>query len=188
MRIENGTRLPTVTKFGIYGFFGDYRFLSNFEAAPLVLDDGIRYPTSEHAYMALKTLDLDLRREIAALPTPGKARRRGQEIQLRDDWLEFRPHAMLQALRAKFGQNLALQEKLLATAPLYLAEENNWGDRYWGVVNGEGLNMLGKTLVQVRTELLELHCQLAWEPSPQHISLDALVDRLTDLGSAQQGK
>jgi predicted NAD-dependent protein-ADP-ribosyltransferase YbiA (DUF1768 family) len=28
-----------------------------------------------------------------------------------------------------------------------------WGDRFWGVCNGVGENMLGKLLMQVREEL-----------------------------------
>lgn len=151
-RDANNIRQPTVTEFGIYGFFGDYRFLSNFQAAPLVLD-GIQYPTSEHAYMAEKVLDFDLRRRIAALPKAADAQRFGQTVPLRDGWDAYRPHAMLRVLRAKFAQNPELAQRLLATGQLYLEESNDWHDTYWGVCNGQGLSMLGKTLMQVRNEL-----------------------------------
>lgn len=43
--------------------------------------------------------------------------------------------------------------QLLATGTRYLEETNTWGDTYWGVCEGKGLNMLGKTLMQVRDEL-----------------------------------
>lgn len=159
MKIINKVRYPTVTAHGIYGFFEQYRFLSNFHPAPLRLEgihaDGLAYRTSEHAYMALKTLDMNTRISIAVLNTPREAREAGQNIPLRKDWGEFRPLAMLAALRAKFRQNPTLAEQLLATGHLYLEETNNWGDRYWGVVEGEGLNMLGKSLMQVRMELQE---------------------------------
>ena len=39
MKIQDGQRLPTVTSTGIYGFFGEYGFLSNFEVAPFVLPE-----------------------------------------------------------------------------------------------------------------------------------------------------
>ena len=35
----------------------------------------------------------------------------------------------------------------------YLEEGNNWGDKVWGTVNGEGENNLGKILMRVRKEL-----------------------------------
>lgn len=150
---EQGQRHSTVTEFGIYGFFGQgYRFLSNFAAAPLELD-GIRYPTSEHAYMAEKVIDREERLRLAALPTPGAARRAGQLVVMRSDWDIYKPHAMLRVVRAKFRQNPDLAQRLLDTGTRYLSEDNSWGDRYWGVVQGEGLNMLGKTLMQVRDEL-----------------------------------
>lgn len=153
---STGARLPRVTEYAIYGFFGEYRFLSNFAPAPLVLpEDGILYPTSEHAYMAQKTVSLPLRRELAALSTPQDAREAGLQLSLRLDWAVQRLHAMLAALRAKFGQNPELAERLLATGQHYLEETNNWDDRFWGVVDGEGLNMLGKMLMQVRNDLRE---------------------------------
>ena len=157
MYIELGKRHPTVNTFGIFGFFDEYRFLSNFQDAPLLLQgqyaDGIRYPTSEHAYMAQKTRDLVERQRIAALPRPSMAKDEGQLIVLRADWETYKQHAMLAAIRAKFRQNPELAQRLLATHLLYLEETNNWGDQYWGVVDGVGLNMLGKILMQVRMEL-----------------------------------
>lgn len=29
-------------------------------------------------------------------------------------------------------------------------EENNWGDKFWGTVNGVGENHLGKILMRIR--------------------------------------
>lgn len=153
-------RVARVTPFGIYGFFGDYRFLSNFQTAPLRLEgswaDGLVYPTSEHAYMALKTEDLAVRHQISQLETGAAAKRFGRTIVLREGWDgALRLEAMLAVLRAKFRQNPELATKLLATGLLYLEETNDWNDVFWGVCRGRGLNMLGKMLMQVRTELQE---------------------------------
>ena len=157
MKLINGKRVTTVTRHGLYGFFGEYAFLSNFEPSPLkltgVIADGLTYATSEHAYMALKSRDILVRKGIAELTTPRMARDAGQLIGMREDWDSYKPHAMLAAVRAKFQQNPLLAQKLLTTGMLYLEETNNWGDTYWGVVAGAGLNMLGKTLMQVRAEL-----------------------------------
>lgn len=142
---------PTVTGTGIFGFFGDYRFLSNFHEVLLTVD-GLTYPSSEHAYMAQKSLDNDVRHTIAALPTPGAARRAGQLVVLRPDWTEARVPAMLKVLLAKF-ENPELAQRLLATGEAYLEETNYWSDCHWGVCNGVGENFLGRCLMAVRDHL-----------------------------------
>jgi hypothetical protein len=36
-----------------------------------------------------------------------------------------------------------------------ITEENEWGDRYWGVCNGVGRNRLGELLQEVRHEVCD---------------------------------
>ena len=69
----------------IRGFFGPWRFLSNFHFFPVEYD-GVVYPTNEHAYQAAKTNDLLARDEIRRVSRPGEARRLGQQVVLRPDW------------------------------------------------------------------------------------------------------
>lgn len=155
MQIVNGNRLPTVTDDAIRGFFGDYRFLSNFDPSPIHLY-GTDYPTAEHAYQALKATDRKTREQISRAGSPGKAKRLGQFITLRPDWnIKFRVVAMRRVVRAKFMQNQDLADKLIATDGLYLEETNNWNDLFWGA-NSEGLgeNKLGLILMDQRTELM----------------------------------
>ena len=59
---------------------------------------------------------------------------------------------MYACLKSKF-QNAEMREKLLATEDAILIEGNNHGDRYWGMVNGEGQNKLGKLLMRIRSEI-----------------------------------
>ena len=61
----------------VKGFFGDYRFLSNFHVAD-VWYEGILYPSTEHAYQAAKTLNEETRKEFLNL-TCSKAKNKGQE-------------------------------------------------------------------------------------------------------------
>src|SRR3954468_6821071 len=62
--------VPAATRpAAIDSFQGEYRFLSNFWPAGVEFE-GITYPTAEHAYQAAKTLDVALRKRIAAEPTP----------------------------------------------------------------------------------------------------------------------
>lgn len=50
----------------------------------------------------------------------------------------------------KFAQNSDLRYRLLRTGDAYLEETNNWGDKFWGVCDGEGENHLGKIIMKVR--------------------------------------
>lgn len=149
MKIENGKRLPTITDEGIYGFFGDYRCFSNFHMCEIEWE-GIKYPSSEHAYMAAKTLDQESRLKIASLTNPAAAKKFGRELELRENWDEIKFDIMFDILMYKFIHHKDIRKILLETGDLYLEETNNWGDVIWGVCNGKGTNELGKTLMRVR--------------------------------------
>lgn len=140
-----------VTDTEILGFFDEYRFLSNFHVAPLVIDE-IVYPSSEHAYMAQKTTDPAVRLLISQLATPGQARKYGQTVTLRPDWDSYRVEAMRVVLLSKF-KDKTLAQLLLDTGDKYLEETNNWKDQFWGVCGGVGKNMLGRVLMYVRATL-----------------------------------
>jgi hypothetical protein len=60
---------------------------------------------------------------------------------------------MLELLRQKFYYDRKLYEALLGTGDALLIEGNNWGDTFWGQVNGQGSNMLGTMLMLVRGEI-----------------------------------
>lgn len=137
---------------GIYGFERpETRFLSNFYPA-VITYAGITYPTSEHAYQAAKTLDIDMRQQIANLKTPGQAKRAGQQVEKRADWETEKRRIMKDILRLKF-QIPDLYYKLLGTDTLYLEETNTWNDTYWGVCRGAGANNLGHILMEIREEI-----------------------------------
>lgn len=129
-----------------------FRFLSNFYAAPVVYEN-IKYPTSEHAYQAAKTLDIIQRRNVANQPTPAKAKRYGKAVSMRFDWDDVKVEIMEDILYEKFLQNPHLMEMLLATEDAELIEGNTWGDTFWGVCDGVGENWLGKLLMRVRESL-----------------------------------
>lgn len=136
----------------IDSFSKEYEFLSNFYSQEITYD-GIKYPTNEHAFQAAKTLDLEERKAISSLPTPGQAKRAGRRVSLRPDWEEVKFDVMKEIVILKFI-NPALKEKLLATGDSELIEGNTWNDRCWGVCKGVGQNNLGRILMEVR-ELLK---------------------------------
>lgn len=136
----------------IDSFSGEYRFLSNFWPAQVVYE-GITYPTAEHAYQSAKTLDMDQRRQIAELATPSSAKKAGRALQIRPDWEAVKLRVMEDCVRYKFSHDHELRQKLLATGDAELIEGNTWGDRFWGVCEGQGENHLGQILMKVRQEL-----------------------------------
>lgn len=140
-------------------FDGEFAFLSNFYESP-ISDGEITYPTVEHYFQAMKTPSMEEAVEIAAAPTPGRAKRLGRKCQLRSDWEEIKIPVMRSALHKKFS-NPELKAKLLATGDQHLEEGNTWHDNFWGVCHCErcqdkvGQNNLGKLLMELRKELKE---------------------------------
>ena len=139
----------------IASFSGDYRFLSNFAPIPGGLEyEGLRFPTLEHAFAAAKSLDPAVRQAIAALPTPGQAKRAGRAVVLRADWEARKLTIMSELLTQKFSRE-PFASALRATGEAELVEGNNWGDRFWGVCDGEGQNHLGRLLMDLRARLVD---------------------------------
>ncbi len=136
----------------IDSFSGEYRFLSNFWPVEVEFE-GIVYPSVEHAYQSAKTLDMAERRRIAALATPGEAKAAGRARPLRTEWDTAKFDVMERCVRYKFTHHADLRTKLLATGDAELIEGNTWGDRVWGVHQGQGENHLGRILMKVRAEL-----------------------------------
>lgn len=138
-------------------FSGIHEFLSNFWHSPFVYE-GITYPTNEHFFQAMKTLDPKERAWIASAETPGIAKRRGRTCTLRYDWEDIKEQVMLIGLRLKFSQP-ALRTMLLMTGDQELVEGNWWHDNTWGNCHCPqcsrvgGRNLLGMLLMELRKEL-----------------------------------
>ena len=138
-------------------FDGEFVFLSNFYPSPIT-DGNLIFPTVEHMFQAAKTVNIKEYKEIAAADTPGRAKRLGKTITLREDWEEVKDDIMYQALWLKFSIP-TLREMLLATGNEKLIEGNTWHDNTWGDCSCErckdikGQNRLGKMLMQIREEI-----------------------------------
>ena len=152
-------KLPTE----IRGFFGEWRFLSNFHPCNVILDGEV-YPSTEHAYQAAKTLNPREREKFRyAGVAPKDAKRMGRALKdsgkQRPDWTEVNIGIMRDLLMQKFYPTI-LRRKLLCTFTAELIEGNNWHDCFYGVCDGTckqgphepfGENILGKLLMEVRT-------------------------------------
>ena len=136
---------------GIKSFQGEFRWLSNFTECE-ILFDGVVYPSTENAYQAAKTTDLDIRVQFQTC-TSGQAKRKGKSLIIRDDWEEVKVPIMYQLQLEKY-KIPKFRKLLLSTGDCLIEEGNNWHDTFWGVCNGVGQNQLGKILMKVRNDIL----------------------------------
>lgn len=152
--VEHARLWKIIDKMPITHFRGEYRWLSNFYASPVVFR-GRTWKTNEHAYQAAKAKFGEEEDRIFDAATPGEAKKLGRIVHLRDGWdRSVSIRVMHDLTLAKFSQNEELKKKLLDTGDARLIEGNDWGDAFWGVPEGEvGQNILGKILMQVRNEL-----------------------------------
>lgn len=133
----------------ILEFRDDYAFLSNFYDAPVEYE-GLVFQNNEAAFQAMKNpAQAHKFTDIGAK----SAKRRGRQVELRNDWEHVKECIMYEICLAKFTQHPDLKEKLLATGDKFLTEGNYWGDTEWGICGGKGKNKLGKILMRVREEL-----------------------------------
>lgn len=136
-------------------FAGDYAFLSNFYPVSVKLSDDYPYSfcSVEHAYQASKTFDWAERDYFRKIDlTAGQAKKLGRQVTMRNDWEKVKLIVMGHLIWQKFDQP-DLRDKLLSTGYVDLIEGNWWGDKFWGVCDGEGLNHLGKLIMKKRAQL-----------------------------------
>jgi ribA/ribD-fused uncharacterized protein len=145
----------------IESFQGEYRFLSNFWHAGVIYD-GYAFPTSENAYQYAKLEPSCVTEQDVSdfqLATPGKAKRMGQKLTIREDWTDVKIGIMEEILRSKF-EDAVLGWWLTETGTQTIVEGNTWNDTFWGVCNGVGSNHLGKLLMKIRKEFQQTDLDL----------------------------
>lgn len=135
-----------------------FAWLSNFAPSTLWWE-GVCYPTAEHAFQAGKTLDMNLRQQIADAPTPGRAKKLGWSLTPRPGWRDqIRHQVMAEVLAAKFATP-SLAAQLVSTGTALLVEGNDHEDNDWGWCRCErhrsrpGHNYLGRALMRLRAQL-----------------------------------
>jgi len=145
----------------VFTFTGPFRFLSNF----LIEPDGshvegefqrskcARLEDRRAFYQGASMLDSELTMMSRPLKTPKECKAIGRKVTLRADWEDVKLDIMLFYVRKKFTDSPELAQMLQATGTGKLVEGNTWGDTFWGVCRGRGLNNLGLILMQVREDL-----------------------------------
>jgi len=130
----------------------EYGFLSNFYKHPLTVDQQ-KYSCVEVYYQSQKYTDPKVKQMILDAEGPAEAFAFSRQVKPDADWETRKVETMLKALRAKFSDAI-LGNKLKETVPCLLVE-NSPHDLFWGQnKEGQGQNMMGKLLMQVRSELI----------------------------------
>lgn len=141
------------------------------------MNDGITFPTVEHAYQSLKPRDARVRDWLLAAPSPslvaltahvlpsdepdpamvmGRVSDSLLGFHTRPGWSRLRYPWMMRCLEAKFEQHHDLRELLISTGAVEIVEAGRIDDdagRRWGIVNGRGQNYLGRMLMRVRASI-----------------------------------
>ncbi len=144
----------------VNGFFGAFRFLSNFHVHSVTFE-GDDYIATENAYQAAKTTDPALRARFFSVQ-PKVAKKLGSHpdkggiIVMREGWDGLRLNVMKELQALKFEPGTELSQRLLDTGDDELVEDNWWNDTFWGRCNGVGYNWLGVLLMERRALLRSL--------------------------------
>jgi len=135
-----------------------YGCFSNLYRRPVAFEDAV-FDTAEHAYQAGKARKPQVRDWVLSAPSPALVAMAAHGLywwDIRSDWSKIKFDRMRQVLRAKFTQHDDLREVLLSTGELRLVESatvDSPVNRLWGEVNGQGKNMLGQMLMELRAQL-----------------------------------
>lgn len=130
-------------------FKNKYFFLSTFypcDVEVTIKNKNYIFKNVESAFQCRKNEDLA---ENFLLLKGLEAKKLGEQIEIKDpNWNVNQLYSMGKALHSKF-KNFALffQLKLIKED---IINENFWGDTFWGVYKGEGYNILGKMLMNIR--------------------------------------
>ena len=163
-------QIATRTVGNVTGFFSRQSPLSNFYDAPIEIR-GRKYDHVEQYFQAEKALFAerpDIAHRIHQSPDPAICKRLGDALEVdANQWLPTATDVMSRAVRIKFQTNERAKEFLLNTDKNVIAEAGpclKWGTglklsdpklgdaREW-----KGENLLGKILMTVRKELLDVN-------------------------------
>ena len=149
---------------------GEWRVLSNMHEAPFQIDS-ITFPTVEHYFQWAKAKqfgDGAIADKILKTPSPKAVKALGKKVKdfVKEEWDKTKDGIMRMAVKAKFIQHPDLKTKLLETGKRPIGEASA-RDKYWGIGTSAdtskandpskwpGKNVLGKMLMELRTELTQ---------------------------------
>jgi hypothetical protein len=147
--------MADITEIRFYRSSGEYGFLSNLFKAPVEFE-GRKFRSSEEAYQFGKPKDPVVAEWLVSAPKQHLCAEAAHSLlgfDIREDWNSIKIDRMRRVIEAKFAQNPNLKECLLKTGDAMLIE-NSKTDAFWGVgKKGNGKNMLGTLLMELRAKL-----------------------------------
>lgn len=134
-----------------YFYTQPFEALNNFSAHAVEFE-GALYPTSEHAYQAVKYSDTTGKDEIRKAKSPVLAKHvanvKFRHVR-RNDWDEVKLDVMEKILRAKLDQHEEVREVLLKTGGDLIAEDSPIDD-FWGLGKNKDGENLGRLWMKIR--------------------------------------
>ena len=135
-----------------YRSSGNFGFLSNLYPCKVKFEGSV-FRNSEEAYQFGKPKDKAIAEWIVNAPKPHLCAIAAHSLlafDIKPNWSKIKVERMRQVLKAKFSQNLELMKQLLETKGFSLVEDSKT-DSFWGVgKKGNGKNMLGQLLMELR--------------------------------------
>lgn len=141
--------IETIVFYRVREAYGEF---SNFHPDYPFTVEGEIYKTSEHYYQSKKAVKEEDRLAIINAPSAKDAANIGRDtsILIKPNWEDIKTTVMRLAIGLKFGNYPNLQDLLLSTGNAIIAEYSPY-DSFWGTgPDGDGLNMLGKILMEYR--------------------------------------
>lgn len=138
--------------------FSNVHSTFSFDEPPMIIDNVTYTGGPEQYYQLSKSIgttdEETARKQIMSTSNPMNAYILGNRFKLRNDWEDVKEEIMRKAVTAKFTQNENLKSLLLSTKDFPLVQIKP-GDNYWGTgPSGDGKNVLGKILMELRDLLL----------------------------------
>jgi ribA/ribD-fused uncharacterized protein len=153
----SAAKVKAVRVIEFYDKHSDYYEFTNFYQGERIELDGVSWKTAEHYFQAQKFVGdfVYLKSEVWGKDTAREAYKvaASNKAYWRPDWQTVKLDVMRKVLAAKFGQDEDLRKSLCKTGNAQLVEASP-NDAFWGYgPDGKGKNMLGKLLMELRTEL-----------------------------------
>ncbi|EKD70660.1 MAG: hypothetical protein ACD_46C00456G0006 [uncultured bacterium] len=146
--------------------YENYIFANYYKNGPALVVNGYVYKTPEYYFQAQKFLEGSKEhQEIIGQPSADLARQKAAELfknlsnSQKNAWYDSSYEAMVNVIRIRAQQDQVFRQLLLATGTNYILEDTYKGpggkpDAKWGGgADGQGENLLGIALMQVRNEI-----------------------------------
>lgn len=142
MEINKKTVVETINN-----FTDEYSFLSNEYDSPIIYEHQ-KFRNAESAFQCQRTNNINVKDFFSDI-TAFRAKILGNSLHDRGDWDDIKYAIMFNICKTKF-EDSQLAQKLIDTGDAHLEYANDY-DKVWGTVNGEGENLLGEILMDIRT-------------------------------------